>query len=109
MINKIKYTLVIFFIKLIFSNIALSNEQFNFDVTKIEILENGNIFKGLDRGKITVNNGIIINADNFEYNKILNRLKANGEVEIIDTIENYKIYSDKVTYFKNVEEFFYRR
>ena len=106
MINKIKYTLVIFFIKLIFSNIALSNEQFNFDVTKIEILENGNIFKGLDRGKITVNNGIIINADNFEYNKILNRLKANGEVEIIDTIENYKIYSDKVTYFKNVEEFF---
>ena len=106
MINKIKYILIIFFIKLIFFNIAQANEQFNFDVTKIEILENGNLFKGLDRGKIIVNNGIIINANNFEYDKILNRLKANGEVEIIDTIENYKIYSDKVTYFKKEEKIF---
>ena len=106
MINKTKYILIIFFIKLIFSNIALSSEQFNFDVTKIEILKNGNLFKGLERGKITVNNGIIINANSFEYNKILNKLEAYGKVEIIDTAQNYKIYSDKVTYFKNVEEFF---
>ena len=106
MINKIKYILVIFFIKLIFSSVAHANEQFNFDVTKLEILENGNLFKGLDRGKIIVNNGIIINANSFEYNKILNKLKANGEVEIIDTVENYKIYSDKVTYFKNIEKIF---
>ena len=44
-----------------------AEEQFNFDITEIEILENGNLFKGIKRGTITSNNGIIINADYFEY------------------------------------------
>ena len=52
-----------------------SQEQFNFDVTQIDILENGNKFIGTKRGTITSNNGIIINADQFEYQKKLNILK----------------------------------
>ena len=35
-------------------------EQFNFDITDIEILENGRIFKGSNKGVVKANNGILI-------------------------------------------------
>ena len=77
-----------------------SSEQFSFDVTQIDILENGNKFIGNKRGTITSNDGIVINADKFEYQKKLNILKANGNVKIIDNINNYEIYSNRITYDK---------
>ena len=63
--NSIK---ILFFLFLFISEI-LAKEQFTFDVTKIEITENGNKIIGTDRGLIKSNNGIFIEADNFEYNK----------------------------------------
>ena len=78
-------------------------EQFNFDVTEIEILENGNLFKGIKRGEISSDTGIIINADYFEYDKSLNQLKAQGNVKVIDKKENYEIISDNILYLKNEE------
>ena len=79
----------------------MAQEQFTFDVTKIEISDNGNKIIGTDRGLITSNNGIIIEADNFEYNKKNNLLKVSGNVVINDSIKNYKIFSDKIKYLKN--------
>ena len=32
----------------------------------------GNLFKGTEKGIITTKDGIVINADSFEYNKIKN-------------------------------------
>ena len=69
-----------------------SSEQFNFDVTNIEILENGNLFKGTNKGIVTTNDGIQITADNFEYNKISNVLNASGNVILRDDIKNYIIF-----------------
>ena len=80
---------------------ATGQEQFNFSVTEIDILENGNIFIGKDRGVITSNDGIEINADKFEYNKRKNILKASGNVKIIDMTNNYEIYTQNITYKKN--------
>ena len=94
------------FIGLFLSNFtfkAFSYEQFNFDITEIEILDEGNIVKGLKKGTITTNDGIVINSNNFYYNKIKNLLITEGNVEIIDTIKETKIYSDKLTYDKNNE------
>ena len=103
--NKIKKIIIILnFLILISFNVS-SNEQFNFDVTEVEILDNGNEFRGIKRGTITSENGVIINADKFIYYKITNILNAEGNVEILDDVNNYKIYSDKVTYFKNEEKF----
>ncbi len=82
------------------------SEQFDFKVSEIEILDNGNLFKGLNRGIIETNSGIIIEANNFVYNKITNILNASGEVKINDKINNYKIFSDKITYKKNEEIIF---
>ena len=80
---------------------ANGQEQFNFSVTEIEILENGNKFIGKDRGIITSNDGIEIDADKFEYNKKKNILKASGNVKIIDTTNNYEIYTQNIIYKKN--------
>ena len=80
---------------------ATGQEQFNFSVTEIDILENGNKFIGSDRGVITSNDGIEINADKFEYNKRKNILKASGNVKIIDIINNYEIYTQNITYEKS--------
>ena len=91
---------ILFFLFLFISE-TLAQEQFAFDVTKIEISDNGNKIIGTDRGLITSNNGIIIEADNFEYNKKKNLLKVNGNVIINNSIKNYKIFSDKIKYLKN--------
>ncbi len=96
-ILKISY--LIFFCLISLS--AWSLEQFNFDITEIEILENGNKFIGKKRGTITSNNGLLINANQFEYNKKLNILNASGNVEIYDRINNYEIYTQSIIYKKN--------
>ena len=103
--NKIfKKILFIFLFLLQFTSVN-SIEQFNFDVTKIEISEDGNRFTGLDRGKITTTDGLTINADNFDYYKNTNILKARGNIIIYDELKDVIIYSDKLTYLKNEGKF----
>ena len=104
MLNKFK--ILIFIIFIFQSNILLAQDQFNFDVTEIEIKENGNKFFGLKRGSITTDSGLVINADKFIYDKILNILDAEGNVKIIDKLNNYTIYTNKITYLKNDEIIF---
>ena len=102
--NKFFSIFVIFFINYFFLSCANSQEQFSFDVTEIEILENGNKIIGSKRGEILTNDGIVIKADTFTYKKNENILNANGKVIIKDTINNYNIYSDDITYNKNNEK-----
>ena len=103
--NKIYKKFLIFFILInLLSFNANSLEQFNFNVTEIEITNDGNTFKGLNRGTITTNDGIVIDANNFIYDKLTNILNASGKVKIEDTIQNYIIYADDITYFRNEEK-----
>ena len=99
MTNNILKIIFIFFFNLIFFN-AYAAEDFDFNITEVQIIENGNKFIGLKRGTIISDNGIIINADKFEYNKNLNILNASGEVKINDTVNEYIIYSDKIVFEK---------
>ena len=104
MLNKFK---ILIFILFIFQfNILQAQDQFNFDVTEIEIKENGNKFFGLKRGSITTDSGLVINADKFIYDKIPNILDAQGNVKIIDKFNNHTIYTNKITYLKNDEIIF---
>ena len=84
-----------------FSN---AQDQFNFNVSEIEILDNGNKIIGSKRGEISTGDGIIIEADNFIFEKKKNILNANGKVIIVDKINNHKIYSDNITYEKDNEK-----
>ena len=74
MLNKFKILIVIIII--FNSSILLAQDQFNFDVTEVEIKENGNKFFGLKRGTINTDSGVVIDADKFIYDKILNILDA---------------------------------
>ena len=101
MLNK---TLIFFLIiNYFFFNNVFSNDQIIFDVSEIEILEGGNKIIGKKRGTIKTDEGVIINADNFEYDKNKNILKANGNVSVNDNVNNYYINSENIVYFKDKE------
>ena len=99
----IKLALIIF---IFFHSNAFSNDQFNFDVTELEITDNGNTVKGLKRGTILTDDGIKFDADEFIYDKLLNIFNASGNINIFDEIQNIRIYSDNATYLKNKQEIF---
>ena len=80
-----------------------SDDQINFDVTEIEVLENGNRIIGKKRGTINTNNGISIQADEFIYDKTKNIITANGNIKIEDIINNYNFFAQNVIYYKNNE------
>ena len=103
---KNKFLLTFIFFYLNFFSLGLSNaqDQFNFNVSEIEILDNGNKIIGSKRGEISTGDGIIIEADNFIFEKKKNILNANGKVIILDKINNHKIYSDNITYEKDNEK-----
>ena len=71
MLNKIFIFLIIFLNSLITLK-AHSNDQISFDVSEIEILDGGNKIIGKNRGTISTDNGIIIDADEFEFDKNYN-------------------------------------
>ena len=104
--NKILYNFISVLLVNFLFLAANGNEQFNFNVTEIEILNNGKIIKGLKKGTVETNDGVIISADTFVYDKLSNILNANGNVEIIDSNKNLKIYSDNAIYEKNNEIIF---
>ena len=103
--NKKFDLVVLFFIFFLLFTKVYSEDQFNFEVKEIEIIEKGNKFLGKNGGVVTSDNGIIINAKNFIYDKKLNILYATGDVEINDTINEYILFTDKVTYEKNKDLF----
>ena len=103
--NFYKLLIKIFLAILYIANVH-AVEQFNFDITQIEITDDGNKFIGSKRGTITSNNGLIIEANKFEYKKIENILNAYGDVKINDTTSDYLIFSENITYIKNQEKLF---
>ena len=101
--NKILYILLFVLLSNFIHFKAHSVDQFNFDVTEVEILNDGNIIKGLKKGTVKTNDGIIITADTFVWDKLSNILTAEGNVEIIDPNQDLKIYSENAVYQKNDE------
>ena len=102
MTNKI----IIFFF--IIFNLSIlnskSDDQINFDVSEIEILEGGNKIIGKNRGIITTNNGITIEADKFTFDKIKNYLEAKGNITVKDQLNNYTFSANNIFYNKNEEK-----
>ena len=100
--NKIK---IIFYILLIviFKVSSSLSEDFFFEGTEIQILNNGEKLKS-DKGvKITSSNNLKITADEFEYDKSKNELILNGNVLIDDELNQTIIKTLKTVYDKNSE------
>ena len=101
--NKLNYIFLIFIFNCVINFNAYGVDIFNFDVTELEIIEEGNKFIGKNGGTVTSEDGTVIKAKNFEYDKVKNILIAFGNVEIIDQKEDIIIKSQKITYLKNNE------
>ena len=76
---------LIFFLLYLLLNISTSikvssEEVVNFNVSEIEITQDGNIIKGSNGGEVYTNDGISIIADEFIYNKNTTLLVANKNV-----------------------------
>ena len=106
MINKFIIYIFIIFCFFFISNISKANEPFIFNVTEIEILENGNQINSYKGGTATSKDGSSITAENFFYNKLTNILETSGNVRYLDEKKNIVITTDKAIYLKNEEKIF---
>ena len=77
--------------------------MFNFNVSELEITQNGNLYKGLNGGEILTNDGVSITSKNFEYNKLATSLIAYKNVQLKDSKKNIIIYADEILYIKSQE------
>ena len=67
---KNKFIKILFIFILSLSSVeSVFSEEFIFEVSEIEIEDNGNIYKGNNRGKITTSNQVEIVSNNFIYLK----------------------------------------
>ena len=102
--NKFLKSILFLFIIINYLNLSKATEDFKFNVTEIEITQNGNLIVGSKNGKVETNDGYEIIAETFVYNKLTNILNASGNVKLIDkNINSITIFSDKATYLKNEE------
>ncbi len=81
-----------------------AKELFNFNVSEIEIKENGNIVKGYNGGEAFTNDGIYIKAQDFEYNKVSKTLISKGNVIFKDKNNNITMSADQILYLKTLEK-----
>ena len=98
------FTSILILIKTITFSVA--EEYFVFNVTNIEITENGNLVTGTKGGKVTTTDGFEILGNSFVYDKSSNILNITGNIKMVDLNENIIIFSDKATYLKNEEIIF---
>ena len=104
--NKLKNYISILFCFFLFHKTVSANEPFVFNMTEIEIIENGNQINGYKGGTATSEDGSTISAQNFFYNKLTNILETSGNVKYIDKEKNIIITADKAIYLKNDEKIY---
>ena len=104
---KNKFLTIFFILLFCFSNVrqVLSNE-FIFEISDLEIVDDGNVYKGNNRGKIITDNQLELVSNNFEYLKRINRLEANGDVQLFDLKNDIIINAEKIFYLKDEEKIF---
>src|SRR6056300_261405 len=98
--NKFNNLLFILICFIFLSKNINADEPFIFDITEIEILENGNQINGFKGGTATSKDGSTITAENFFYNKFTNILETTGNVkyeEKIFTIGNSRAVNESNT------------
>ena len=89
--NKIYHIQIIFILICLFYNNASSTEQFNFDVTEVEIIENGNIYNSgnYPPTKMSRNGGSRITFSNNNVPKVLGSvlsILADSEINVVDMV-----------------------
>ena len=98
--NKFIITIFLVLLNLQSLKVALA-EEFIFEISNLEITDNGNIYKGKNRGKILTDTQLELISDNFEYLKKTNQLKVEGNVQLFDFKNDISINAETIFYFKD--------
>ncbi len=93
-----------FFFVIFFNSLTAYSEELKFEATSIEIKDKDKIVIAKDGVKILSGNDVVIDANQMRYDKEKKFLEAYGNIVISNQIENIKIYSDSITYDKNMEK-----
>ena len=102
---KNKFIIAIFLVLLnLNSPKVFSAEEFIFEVSNLEITDNGNVYKGKNRGKIIADTQLELVSNNFEYLKKINQLKTDGNVQLFDFKNNISISAETIFYFKDIDK-----
>ena len=97
--NILIYFLIIF---LILANKSLA-EDFFFEGEEIQVINNGEILKSNKGIKISSTSGVVITAQEFEYNKKNSELIVNNNVIVEDKTNYTVIKTNKIRYLRNIE------
>ena len=100
--NKIKKLTIIFFINLIFIPFAAS-EEINFEANLIELVDKDKRIIAKKNVKI-FNKTETIYADEMDYDKSKNIIKAKGNILLEIPNEKIKIFGNNLIYLKNEEQ-----
>ena len=68
--NKISKIIILLILNFGFFDL-LCAQEFTFQVPEIEVIDNGNIFKGTKRGEVITDDQIKLISNNFEYQSSL--------------------------------------
>ena len=105
--NKMnKFIKLLIFTIYVFINLSPSvlSEEFIFEGEEIEILNEGKKLVSKKGVRITTNDNIEINADEFEYDKDKNELLLMGNILIENSNDKTKTKANKIKYFKSLEK-----
>ena len=103
MIKNLKTIFLIIFIVFVFQN-YIKAEEFFFESGDIKILDEGKRLYSDLGVKVKTSDNIKITADKFDYNKITSKLILEGNVIIYDIDNEAEIKTNKIHYFKKLEE-----
>ena len=96
--NKFFYILIIFSLSFVNAN---SQDDIIFKAGEINILNNGDLVKAKDGAEVILPDNIIITSDELDYDKIDLVLEFNEDILVEDKINNIKLKTEKLKYFKN--------
>ena len=99
--NKLKKLIFLFLINVFFISNVFS-EEIKFEANFIELIDEEKRIIAKKNVKI-INDKEIIYADEMDYDKSKQIIKAEGNIRIEHIEKNIEIFSDKLIYFKNKE------
>ncbi len=105
MTKNIKY-LILFLYVFFTCQIDLIADEFYFEGEEIQILDEGNRLVSKKNVKITTDDDLILEGNEFEYDKIRLELILKDNVIIVDKKRNINIKTNQVKYFKKDKKLF---
>ncbi|MFL2894601.1 MAG: hypothetical protein ACJZ4I_03865 [Candidatus Pelagibacter sp.] len=103
MIKNLKTIFFIIYIFLASQNYTKS-EEFFFESGDVKILNEGKRLYSDLGVKVTTSDNIKITAEKFDYSKITSKIELEGNVIIYDLDNETEIRTNKIDYFKNLDE-----